>query len=513
LKVRDMKGQSLSRLILALLALFSISISAARPEEAKPTGQTAQSARAKASGEAASLPADSMTQHTITLDGRQFAYKATAGVLPLFGAKGETAAKAFYVSYVAEGAKGRPVTIAFNGGPGASAAFLHMGALGPRVVPFTENGAEALRPIQLADNPDSWLAFTDLVFIDPVGTGYSRATAGGEEAERAFWGVDKDADSVAEFIGLWLARNGRELGPVYLAGESYGGFRAALLTDKLLARGLDVKGAVMISPALEFSMLRGDEFTILPLTFSLPSLAAAHAEMQGGPDAPLDAVADAETFARTAYLTHAVEGLTNDDGVVAKLSELTGLDAAIVAKHHGRVSASLFVREYERRTDRSLSRYDATISTPAPQPRDHDHFDPILDGAVNALKPATVAYLRQELGFAADLEYRLLNRATSGQWDFGTKPSRQGFAGSLDELEKARVRARPLKILIAHGYTDLVTPFAASKYLVRQLRPIEGAAPIEVRVYRGGHMMYLRPASRAELARDARQVYEAAGER
>ncbi len=315
-----MKGQSLSRFILALLALFALSVSGARPEEAKPAGQTAQSARAKAGGgEAASLPADSVTQHTIALDGRQLAYKATAGVLPLFGAKGETAAKAFYVSYVADGAKGRPVTFAFNGGPGASAAFLHMGALGPRIVPFTENGAEAMRPIQLADNPDSWLAFTDLVFIDPVGTGYSRATAGGEEAERAFWGVDKDADSVADFIGLWLSRNGRELGPVYLAGESYGGFRAALLTDKLLARGLDVKGAVMISPALEFSMLRGDEFTILPLTFALPSLAAAHAEMQGGPDAPLDAVADAETFARTTYLTHAVEGLANDDAVVAKL--------------------------------------------------------------------------------------------------------------------------------------------------------------------------------------------------
>ena len=428
--------------------------------------------------------------------------------MPLFGPKGEIAAKVFYVSYAVEGASGRPVTFAFNGGPGASSGFLHMGALGPRVVPFSETGAEPVRPVQLADNADSWLAFTDLVFIDPVGTGYSRTAAGGEEAEHAYWGVDKDADSIEEFINLYLARAGRELSPVYLAGESYGGFRAALLADRLLAKGVQVKGAIMISPALEFSMLGAHQFDVLPLTFALPSLAAAHIEMRDGLKAPLDAVREAEIFARTLYLVHIVEGLKQDEAVVAKLAELTGLEASVIAKHHGRVSASLFVREYEKRKDRALSRYDATVSVPVPRPEDNDHFDPILDGAVTALRPATVNYIRQELGFRTDLEYRLLNRSANGHWDFGTKPSRQGYAGSLDELEKARVRNGDLKVLIAHGYTDLVTPYAMSLYLVSQLRPIEGAAPIDVRVYRGGHMMYLRPASRAELSRDAGSLYE-----
>jgi carboxypeptidase C (cathepsin A) len=505
-----MRGIKLSRFLFVLL--LAVSFTAAHAEEAKPGPQPPHGSKAGGGDPASHLPADSVTQHTITLGGQQLTYKATAGALPLFGEKGEIAAKVFYVSYVIENAPGRPLTFAFNGGPGASAAFLHMGAIGPRIVPFAENGAEAVQPVRISDNADSWLAFTDLVFIDPVGTGYSRTTNSGEDAEHAFWGVDKDADSIAEFINLYLARNGRELGPVFLAGESYGGFRAALLADRLLAKGLHVKGAILISPALEFSMLRGDEYTILPLTFALPSLTAAHIEMRDGPKGPLDAVREAETFARTAYLVHAVEGLKPDSAVTAKLAEFTGLDTAIVAKHHGRVPVSLFFEEYKRRNDRALSHYDATVSVPLPQPADHDHFDPILDGAVAALRPAAVNYLRQELGFHTDIDYRLLNRNASGHWDYGTKPSRQGYAGSLDDLEKARVRNRALKVFIAHGYTDLVTPYAVSVYLVNQLRPLEGAAPIDVRVYRGGHMMYLRPVSRADLSRDVHGLYQAQSE-
>ncbi len=502
-----MRRLKLSRLL--CLFLLALSFAAARAEEAKPGPQAAHT-KGDGGDPASHLPGDSVTQHTITLSAQQFTYKATAGTLPLFGPKGEVAAKIFYVSYVADNAPGRPVTFAFNGGPGASAAFLHMGAIGPRIVPFKDNGAEPVRPVQLSDNPDSWLAFTDLVFIDPVGTGYSRAATASDDAEHAYWGVDKDADSVAEFINLYLTRNGRDLAPVFLAGESYGGFRAALLSDRLLAKGLHVRGAIMISPALEFSMLRGDDYMILPLTFALPSITAAHIEMRDGPKAPLDAVREAETFARTAYLVHAVEGLKRDDNIDAKLSEFTGLDASIIAKHHGRVPASLFIREYEKRNDRALSHYDATVSIPVPQPEDHEHFDPILDGAVTALRPATVNYLRQELGFRTDLDYRLLNRNANGHWDFGTKPTRQGYAGALDDLEKARVRNGELKVFIAHGYTDLVTPYAMTKYLVSQLRPIEGAAAIDVRVYRGGHMMYLRPGSRAELNRDVHALFEAA---
>ncbi len=496
-----MRSLDLARLPVILL-LF-LALSPVRAEEAKPEAPHA------AAGPASQLPQDSVTQHTITLDGRQVSYKATAGALPVSGPKGEVAAKIFYVSYTVESATARPITFAFNGGPGAASAFLELGALGPRIVPFQANGAAPVLPVALADNPDSWLAFTDLVFIDPVGTGYSRASAGGVDAEKAFWSTGKDVDSIAEAIRLWLSRNGRDLARIYLAGESYGGFRAAELSDRLLSMGFSLQGAVMISPALEFSMLRGDDYELLPLTFALPSLTAANIEMREGPEAPLDTVRDAENYALTGYLVHIAGGLKQDSAVESALAKFTGLDPDIIAKHHGRVSSGLFRREYLRRTDRNLSLYDATVSVPAPRPSDRPHFDPILDGAVSVLAPAMANYAAGELGFKTGLDYRLLNREVNSHWDFGLKPGQQGYAGSLDSLEEARIRNPALKVLIMHGYTDLVTPFAMSRYLISQLRPIDGAASIDIRVYRGGHMMYLRPASRAELSHDARTIYGA----
>jgi carboxypeptidase C (cathepsin A) len=503
-----MHGPNLARFAAAFL--FSLVLAFAQAEETKPD---ASHPAAAVTGPASELPADSVTQHTITLGGQPLSYKATAGTLLLTGPKGEATARIFYVSYTAETSGPRPLTFAFNGGPGAAAAFLHLGALGPRIVPFKDNGAAPVLPVQLADNPDSWLAFTDLVFIDPVGTGYSRTTAGSADAEKAFWGVDKDINSLAEAVRLYLSRNGRELSPIYLAGESYGGFRAAQLSDRLLAMGFQLQGAVMISPALEFSVLRGDDYSLLPLTFALPSLTAANSELRGGLDAPLDAVHEAEIFARTGYLVHLAEGLKRDEAVISALSKFTGLAPEIIVRQHGRVPAQVFLREYLQQNSRALSRYDATVSVPVPRPSHHYHFDPILDGAVAALAPAASSYIDKELGFHTSLEYRLLNREVSGHWDFGLKPGQQGYAGSLEDLEKARVRHPELKIFIAHGYTDLVTPYSMSRYLVSQLRPIDGTAPIELRVYRGGHMMYLRPASRMNLTGDVRGLFGAASTR
>ena len=503
-----MRSLNLAKLPLILLLLFALPQALA--QEPNPHGhRDPEPHRGTGPGLAAQLPEDSVTQHTVTLEGKQLSYKATAGTLPMYGPKGELAAKVFYVSYTVEGAGVRPITFAFNGGPGAGAAFLHLAAMGPRIVPFQANGAAAEAPVHLADNPDSWLAFTDLVFVDPVGAGYSRAAGDGADAEKAFWGVEKDADSMADAVRLWLSRNGRELSPIYLAGESYGGFRVAELSKRLLGLGLGLQGTVMISPALEFSVLRGDDFAILPPSFALPSLAAAAIELRDGLGAPLEPVREAEDYARTAYLVHLAAGIKQDDSVVAALARFTGLDAGIVAKHHGRVSTGLFMREFLRRTDRTLSAYDGAISVPVQRPSEHPDFDPILDGAVSVLAPAMERYTAGELGFKTALPYRLLNREVSAHWDYGQKPGRQGYAGSLDSLQDARVHNPALKVFIAHGYTDLVTPFAMSRYLVSQLRPIDGAAPVEVRVYRGGHMMYLRPGSRARLSSDVRGVYAA----
>ena len=498
----------------ALLALALLCGPAVAQAPQPPAAQSAQKdGAAKESSPSAALPADSVTHHVAVIASERVSYTATAGSLPIFGGKGEPAAKIFYVSYVRDAPAGtRPLTFVFNGGPGAAAAFLQLGAIGPRVVNFTESGAAAELPLQLSDNPDSWLSFTDLVFVDPVGTGFSRATAEGEEAEKAFYGIRKDADTMAEFAQLFLTRSDRSLSPVFIAGESYGGFRAVLLARRLLAAGAQVKGAVLISPALEFALIRGDDYTLLPLSLALPSIAAANIELKDGKNASFDGLGEVEAFARTGYLLHLAAGMQQDDGVASLLERYTGLERAVIERHHGRVSASLFLREYRRRHDESLSRYDGSIGAPVPQPSDNEHFDPILDRAVSVLRPAMAQFARTELNFRTDLEYRLLNRDVSSKWDYGTTPNRQGFADALDDLQEARTHNPALKILIAHGYTDLVTPYSISQFLVDQLHPIEGAAPITVRVYRGGHMMYFRPASRHQLEEDARELFRSATE-
>jgi carboxypeptidase C (cathepsin A) len=503
-------------LIACAVLAFALALAPVGAQTPPPPAQAAPAAAkdtATKDGSSASLPPDSFSRRTAIIASERVSYAATAGSLPIYGAKGDVTAKVFYVSYMRDAPAGtRPLTFVFNGGPGAGSAFLHLAAIGPRVVNFDETGAAPDQPVRLADNPDSWLAFTDLVFVDPVGTGFSRATAEGEEGEKQFYGVQKDADALSDFVQLYLTRTDRALSPVFLAGESYGGFRGVLLAKRLLSAGVQVKGAVLISPALEFALIRGDEYTLLPLSLALPSIAASNLELKEGHNASFDILGEVEAFARTGYLLHLAGGMRGDDGVTSLLERYTGLDRDLIARHFGRVSASLFVREYRRRKDIALSRYDGSISAALPRPGDNDHFDPILDRAITVLRPAMAQYARQELGYRTDLEYRLLARDISGKWDYGTTPNRQGYADALDDLREARTNNPALKIMIAHGYTDLVTPYSVSQFLIDQLRPIEGAAPITLKVYRGGHMMYLRPPSRHQLQEDAHELYRSVSE-
>jgi carboxypeptidase C (cathepsin A) len=496
-----------------LLALAIGAATAATAVAQAPAGPRsgAPSQASTPAGEKADLsrlfPPDAVSRRTIVRDDKRIAYTATAGTLPLLSAKGEISARIFFVAYaIDEKAADRPVTFVFNGGPGASSAYLHLGAMGPRAVNFSPNGAAAVQPVELVDNPDTWLDFTDLIFVDPVATGYSRSAAGTDEADKAFFGVDKDADAMADFVRLALARTGRTLAPVFLAGESYGGFRVALLAQRLVANGATVKGVVMISPALEFSMLRSNPYAQLPMALALPSIAATHLERRDGAEGSLDILPEVERFARSTYLVHLAAGQKPDAEIDRALARYTGLSAETIRSHLSRVSMRTFTREYEASGERVLSRYDGTVSVPVPR-RGDVHFDPILDATVTVLTPALTHYASAELGYRTDLEYHLLNRTVSGRWDFGTSPTHQGFASALGELQMARAQTPALAALIAHGYTDLVTPYAVSQYLVDQLAPLEGARPVEFKLYRGGHMMYLRPASRRAFTQDARSFY------
>jgi carboxypeptidase C (cathepsin A) len=512
--------------IVALLALLilpqaAFSEDAAQSSQASVTEQSVageehkQDKASDGGSEANPLPPASTTEHSITLGGATLSYSATAGTLPLNNVHGKILASVFYVAYTREpeDAK-RPVTFVFNGGPGAASAYLHLGGIGPRAVEVTAKGEVMGPPPHLVDNDSSWLDFTDLVFVDPVGTGYSRASSG--ENEDKFWGVENDTESLADFIRLYLINAGRMSSPVFLTGESYGGFRAATITRALQKTGsVSPSGLILISPSLEFALLNAEDYDPLRWALFLPSYAAVNLESKGvaGRESLGDALKETERYALSDYLvalaSGAEKGSESASGTVAKLA---GLSPDFVKENLARVPPGLFIKEFDRAHGQVLSRYDGSIGGPDPNPSSawpHGP-DPVLDSTVPLWTGALVQYAQDELGYKTDANYRLLNREIRSKWDFGTSPTRQGYAGVLDDLQEARASNKALQVLIAAGYTDLITPYLAPAYLVNQLPPLEGTSPITVENYAGGHMLYLRPDSRRALKEDAEALYERA---
>ncbi|MER8430603.1 S10 family peptidase [Mesorhizobium caraganae] len=468
---------------------------------------------APAGGVLSLLPAPQITSHSITIAGRKLDYQAKAGTLSLLSGKGEVTAEIFYVAYTlppAAGAeKARPITFVFNGGPGAASAYLHLGALGPRVIATGADGQFLPPPQKLIDNPDSWLDMTDLVFVDPVGTGYSREAPGQDTKD--FWGVSQDASSIGAFIRLYLAQNGRTGSPLFLAGESYGGFRAALLARTLQEDvGLSPNGIVLISPALEFTLVLPDEFQPLHWALELPSLAAVRLRSEGlSGEALREKLAEIEHYALGDYLTALTSGLEQGGRLASqRVAEITGLPLDLVQRNFARIPTGLFAREFQRAGGKVLSPYDGTIATSdiAPESARIAGPDPVLDRSVPALTSAFVSYARDELNFRTDVSYRLLNGDVTHNWDYGG--SRQGYAGVMDDLQRARSLNPALGVVIVNGETDLVTPYLASRYLVNQLPTLGGAKPIRLDVVEGGHMMYFRPDGRRALKEAVAELYQ-----
>src|SRR5438445_6833113 len=331
-------------LILLMLAASTQAGLAETAERPTPTG-----------GVLSLLPPPQTTSHSIALAGRKLDYQAKAGTLSLLSGKGEVTAEIFYVAYTlrqsagaAEGSP-RPITFVFNGGPGAASAYLQIGALGPRIVATGPNGEFLPSPQKLVDNPDSWLDLTDMVFVDPVGTGYSREAPGQDTHD--FWGVNQDASSIGAFIRLYLAQNGRTGSPLFLAGESYGGFRAALLARTLQEDiGISPNGIVLISPALEFMLVQPDEFEPLHWALELPSLAAVRLRAEGiSGDALREKLAEVERYALGDYLTALASGLEQGGRLASKrVADITGLPLDLVQRNSARIPTGLFAREFAR---------------------------------------------------------------------------------------------------------------------------------------------------------------------
>jgi carboxypeptidase C (cathepsin A) len=451
------------------------------------------------------LPADSVTTHSIDRPGGALAYTATAGTLSLFDQSGERSAAIFYTAFVAKsGDAARPLTFVFNGGPGAASAFLNLGLVGPRIAQFGGSGYDAAN-IHLVDNPDTWLAFTDLVLIDPVGTGWSRPAK--QDGGGKFWTVNGDAESIAKVIALYVAKNGRATSPKFILGESYGGFRAAKVARILQDdQGIVVSGILMISPVLEGAFQFGGDRLALGAALLLPSLAAAELERKGAFSET--ALADAEHFALTDYLSTLAgpppQGETAKS-FYARVAELTGLPVDVVAQGRGFIHDA-YVKNLRAGDHKVVSLYDATFAADDPYPESAGRHgpDPVLDGFIRGYGGAFVGYARDELGFKTDMTYNLLASELARKWDWGEGRSQASVA---DDLRVLLSLTPSFHLMVAHGYSDMVTPFAGSRYVLDHLPPSEGEERTELKLYRGGHMFYVDPQSRHAFTADARTMY------
>lgn len=496
----------------ALLA-FSM-LTAARAEDAPqlppehptvaPSGQKSGGAGGHASTPASPgaaeqhrLPPDSTTKQTLVLPGRTLAFTATAGSIRLFDERGEPQADIAYTAYQLDGADPatRPVTFLFNGGPGAASAYLQLGAAGPWRLAINGDAAIPSASPDLKPNAETWLDFTDLVFIDPVGTGYSRFVATGDDVRKKFFSVDGDVNSIALTIRRWLEKSGRLLSPKFVAGESYGGIRGPKIVRNLqVQQGVGVKGLILVSPVLDFREFSGS--SLGQYVASLPSMAAVARETKGA--VTRADMADVENYARGDFLLDLVKGEADTaatNRLADRVAVLTGIDQAVSRRLAGRFDVIEFRREFDRKNGKVTGRYDASVMGTDPYPdSSFFHFnDPSGEALVAPLTSAAVDLTTRKLNWRPDGSYQLLNGAVEKSWDFGRglKPTE-----SISELRQILALDPKLKLLVGHGLFDLATPYFGTRIELDQLPAFATPDRVKLVVYPGGHMFYSRDASR-----------------
>ncbi len=471
-------------------------------------------------------PAGAETTATWTGGGTPIEYRASANWLVL-RKKEKPAAEIFSVSYVAKGGDSdRPVMFVFNGGPGASSAYLHLGAVGPQRVAFPADGTLPEMPARLEQNAESWLAFTDLVFVDPVGTGFSRIIEGepkdgasdGKKKDEAsdpkeYFGYKRDLESLCEFMSRWLSGNDRWGSPVFIAGESYGGYRVGRLVRMLQeTAGIGLNGAILISPALEISSLASSDYDVLGWVDLLPTMAAAathHGRSRAFASGTAldDVLREAEMFATGDYAAFLTRGASmppaERDRILARLADLVGLPADMVTRAEGRITIRVFTRELLRDERKVLGLYDATITVTDPFP-DRESFagpDPTLAGISPAYTMGINRQLRSEIGVDTDREYTVLSYEVNEAWK---NDAQEHFfvppVGATDDFRYGMSLNPHMKAFITHGRYDLVTPYYASDRLRNLMRlDPDMANRLTVRHFGGGHMFYAWEESRRDF--------------
>lgn len=463
-------------------------------------------------------PAPVTTNHSMQLNGKVVNYSATAGHQEQFNEKGEKIADIFYIAYVRSGqtADKRPLTFAFNGGPGSSSVWLHMGALGPKRLPMTADGESVKPPYGLVDNEYTWLEHTDLVFIDPVQTGYSRPAEGTDKKE--FTGYSEDLRSVGDFIYKYTSVNSRWGSPKFLAGESYGTTRAAGLSGYLQDRhGMYLNGIVLVSAVLNFQTLRSAPGNDLPYPLYLPSFAATawyHGKLSKEQYPDLKAVlADAEAFALGEYSTALLKGdrLTEAEknSLSTRMQALLGVSDSFLRGYHFRISTSEFTKELLRDRGETVGRFDGTIKgLDRLDAGDSYEYDPsynrsIFGGYTMAINQHLGATLKYPF---PDQVYEILTGKVQ-PWNYGEATNR--YLDNSAVLAAAIHKNPALQVLICNGYYDLATPYFATQYTLDHMF-VRGELRnnLQMKYYEGGHMMYSRERDLRTFTKDVKDFYK-----
>jgi carboxypeptidase C (cathepsin A) len=494
----------IASILLSLFMLFQVP--AAQPAA---TPKPAETARASAAAEMLNEEL-SVTKHSVRIGGRVLNYTVTTGFMPIRNERtGETEAKIFYMAYTLDGAPARrPLMFSFNGGPGSSSVWLHLGALGPKRVRMMDDGMMPPPPYELVENEHTWLTETDLVFIDPVGTGYSRATK--PELAQKFFSLQGDIQSVGEFIRLYLSRNSRWSSPLFLVGESYGTTRASGLAGYLFEKGIAFNGIALISSVMNFQTIRFADGNDLPLVLIFPSYAATAwyhkrlaPELQARPLG--EVLEEAEKFATEIYAPAMLkaERLTpaEREDLLNNFARLTGLGKTFIEQNNFRVELSEFMKELLRSNRRTVGRLDSRFTGIDPNAAG---TSPDFDPSMTAIRPPYTAafndYVRRDLGFKTDLEYYVLGGGITSPWNWNVN---NGYADTSGALSSAMRKNPFMKVFIGSGYYDMATPYFATEYTIAAMN-LDPALRrnITTSYYEAGHMMYIEMNSLKKLKED-----------
>jgi carboxypeptidase C (cathepsin A) len=457
-----------------------------------------------------------ITHHQLALGGKALKYTATAGRLLLKPENGPTEAAIFFAAYTLDGedARTRPVTFVFNGGPGTSTAWLHMGAFGPKKIKLDKDGGVPAPPYQTIDNPDTLLDQTDLVFIDAPGTGYSRVRP---DLTKRFYNIAGDTDAFYRFIRLYLSRYQRWRSPLFLFGESYGTTRAAALANHLADNYIPVRGVALLSVGLDFQTLMPGNMNDLPHQVIVPSytmIAAYHKKLSPELTADMDAtIKKVEQWCATDYAQALALGNTlapdRRKQIVAQLSSYTGLKPDVIEENDLRIEPTVFMHNLLKDQKLELGRVDGRVAAPAPQSNAHEPFyDPAMAAMFPAFNAAMNDYAEYDLNYKSELPYIIWDyEGINHAWDWSTGIN--GYPQTATALQSAMAKNKFLKVLVMEGMYDLATPFYASAYTFQHLRlNADYRKHISFADFKSGHMVYTDAVASAEMKRALDEWYK-----